>query len=238
MLSEVEVKEISLSSKILKLQNEEAGLNTFGFENFDFESGEGCGYGQAVKRIPLEVRKELDRRLKEIEEKEAIAEKRGYERGFAQGEKDGREIGKQSMEIIARQLSELVENLRGVPDEIASRYSDTIKGIILDISRKVLQVEIDENSEVIRKSLELAFAALSDAHRVTIRLNPRDHTLLKENLTESLGEGIPEETKISWKPDPEIAQGGCILETDTQFIDATIESRMKQVEELLGKTSP
>ena len=229
------MKEISSSSKVLKLQSSKPGPDTFGFEDFEFGADGKSNFDKGSGGIPGRVREEIERRLKEIEQKEAIAEKKGYEQGFTQGEKDGREIGRQSMEVIATQLSGLIEKVNGIPGEIASKYSDLIRDIIVDVSSRVVQVEIENNNEIIRKSLEMAFSALDEAHRVTVRLNPRDLTLLKENVIDSFGDKLPEETKIVWKPDPDIHQGGCVLETDTQLIDATIESRLKQVRDLLGK---
>ncbi len=229
------MKEISLSSKVLKLHGSKRDPDTFGFEDFEFGADGKSKFDEGSGGIPGKVREEIERRLKEIEQKEAIAEKKGYERGFAQGEKDGREIGRQSMEVIATQLSGLIEKVNEIPGEIESKYSDLIRDIIIDVSMRVIQVEIENNSEIIQKSLEMAFSALDEAHRVTVRLNPRDLTLLKENVIDAFGDKLPEETKIVWKPDPDINQGGCILETDTQLIDATIESRLKQIRELLGK---
>ncbi len=227
------MKATSLSSKILKFAGKDSGLNAFGFENFEVNISGETEDGGSAERIPEEVREEIARRLKEIEEKEAIAEKKGYERGFIQGEKDGREIGKQSMVIIAQQLSKVLECISGVPDEIESRYSEVIKNLILQICQKVLQIEIDKNSEIIRRSLDLAFGAVNDAHKITLRLNPKDLALLEENLPEFIRGTIPENAKITWKADEEVMRGGCIVETDIQFIDATVESRIRQVEEIL-----
>ena len=229
------MKGTSWSSKVLKVASRATGLNPFGFE--DFETGMPGDFGddKHIARIPEEVRKEIERRFRELEEKEAIAEKRGYERGFRQGEKDGREIGKQSMEILTRQLSELIENISAIPLEISKQYAETIKAVIYETVKKVLQVKVEEDNEIIRKSLEVAFDALNETHKVTIKLNPKDYELLETNIFDSIQGRLSEDVKVTWKPDPGIMRGGCVFETDTQFIDATMESRLRQIEKLLEK---
>lgn len=228
------MKVTSWSSRVLKIAANEADLNPFGFVDFEDCASANPASGGSRTGLPKEVQKEIERKLREIEEKEAIAEKRGYERGYRQGEKDGRKVGKQSMEIVARQLATLVENLNNLPVEIAQKYTDLIKRVICDTIKKVLQVEISENNTVLMKSLEMAFEALNETHKVVIRVNPRDYKLLKENVLDILQDKLSKNVKVVWKQDPEVMRGGCLLETDTQIIDATIENKLKEVGEILG----
>jgi len=224
------VKETNWSSNVLKYEEKKSELNSFGFEDFEADSPEAFTIGGEEVTLPKKVREEIDRRLREIEQREALAEKMGYERGFTQGEKDGREIGKQSMEIIAQQLSEVVDAIGKIPQEIAAKYSNLIQEIIIGVAENVLMVEVEKNSEIVKKSIEMAFQALDDAHKVTIKLNPKDYALLDEFVLESMQE-IKTGSKVTWKPDPEIKKGGCIVETDTQLVDATLDSRMEQIRE-------
>ncbi|HEY9050282.1 MAG TPA: FliH/SctL family protein, partial [Gammaproteobacteria bacterium] len=67
---------------------------------------------------------------------------------------------------------------------------------------------------------------------VRVKLNPADVELIRQS-----GMDID---KQEWKcvPDKTITQGGCMVESDTSHIDATLETRVSQIIDQLTENRP
>ncbi|MBI4531217.1 MAG: flagellar assembly protein FliH, partial [Candidatus Latescibacteria bacterium] len=77
-----------------------------------------------------------------------------------------------------------------------------------------------------------AIRRVADKSRVVIRVNLNDVDRVsgyRERLTSLVG-GIGQ---IEIRPDPSISQGGCIVETSVEIIDARFEEQLSRLEEVL-----
>lgn len=223
----------SCSSKVIKNQNGKDSLNAFGFEEFETVSILSRTWKKWELRIPKEIQDIIQEKLSAIEQREAVIEKEAYEKGFAQGQLDGEKVGKKSIDIIESQLSGLLRNLQSLSTEILTFYEGKISALILGLAEAIVQKEVKHNEKIVRKTLKLALAEIEEAQRINIRINPKDFELIQENLPGIATGNQGEDYRITWKPDVRVGRGGCILETDEQIIDATIEGRINAFRKIL-----
>ncbi len=79
--------------------------------------------------------------LREAKEKAQFIEKEAYEKGFAQGEKDGRELGQKRIETVVGQIRELADELQNQRERFYRLCEKEMLQLVLGIARKIIHRE-------------------------------------------------------------------------------------------------
>lgn len=177
--------------------------------------------------------KEVEERLlKEAKEKAIHIEKEAYERGFAQGEKDGFEFGHRRVEILIQQFQNLLEEINKIKIAFYRQFENDLIRLILTIVRKILHYELSLNKDVVIETLKEALKFVVDRQKITIHLNPIDFQYLTSSTfrTSLLKDDLK---GVELLEDPNITRGGCFIETSFGDIDATIEGQLRKIEEFV-----
>jgi len=167
----------------------------------------------------------------------------GYEEGFKEGLIEGKEKGyeegkakaqeeleeekarlKSLVETEVSRLKSLIERLDREAKELVLNLDKEILNLAIMVAEKILftKPRVDGNAllNLIRECLNFVAEGL----KVKIRIHPRDLALIKEHLDE-----LPPTYQLEFEEDPSLTQGGIILSSSTGIIDATLETRIKQV---------
>ena len=166
--------------------------------------------------------------LKQIREKSLSIEKEAYEKGFAQGEKDGVQLGQRRLDALVRQLESLLTEIRSQRQHLFKVYENDLLELTFSISRRILHRELTLHRDVITFALREAFHHVIDQKKITVRLNPVDHQYLLTHPEEG-PTGLRGLEGVDMIEDPTILRGGCLLETSFGDIDATIEGQMDRI---------
>ncbi len=168
---------------------------------------------------------ELERRAQEIEEE-------AYSKGYAQGEKDGFEVGKKSMLIVKDRIERLLAGLEELPQKVFNDYRDWLLSSSLSIARKIVGIELSTQPQALAPLID-ALLHEAEAHQtLTLCLNPKDLDLLEKHM--DLKQRSEEARHpFNLRTDDSLERGGCRLESDIQFIDATLETRFSLLEQTL-----
>ncbi len=180
----------------------------------------------------------INPRLPTAEEIENI-HKQAYEEGFNLGRKEGRAKGyKESQQKVENEHRERTETLRSIlnlmadplsqlDDEVEKTISDMVALLAKHLVRRELKTNEGEIIGIVRQVM--GHLPISVRHP-RVHLNPEDLVIVKNALV------IGDEEE-SWKlePDPLVSRGGCLVESQSSFIDATIEARLAaQISQMLG----
>jgi flagellar assembly protein FliH len=183
-----------------------------------------------------------DPSMKEIEakafrnakEKALLIEKEAYEKGFAQGEKDGFELGQKSSETILHQLQKLFIEIGSRREDLYKKYEKELLQLVFCLTRRILQQDLPLPEDVITKTLQAAFHYVKEQKKVLLYLNPKDHEfLLSRPQSLPFAQETLESEGVKIIADSTITPGGCYLETSCGDIDATLESQLAQLFSLL-----
>jgi flagellar assembly protein FliH len=176
--------------------------------------------------------KELEEKaLKQTREKALFIEKEAFEKGYAQGEKDGLELGKRRIETTAQQLLHVLREIAGQRDGLYRAFEKEMLQLTFSIARKVIHHEVMMREEIISGVLREAFRQVADRRKVTVHVHPIDHHYLMthpDHIPFASGE---EGIKVI--EDPSVTRGGCLLETSLGAIDATLESQVDEIVSLV-----
>ena len=150
-----------------------------------------------------------------------LGRREGKQAGYDEGRVSGRSDYEQSVQLF----QQLLENLSRPIDKLDMEMEQSIVELAVMIARHVIRRELKTDPGEIVGVVREALSHLPIASRnPKVHLNPDDIELVRKAL--ALGENEP-----AWRldPDPLISRGGCLVETTTSFIDATVEARIAAI---------
>ncbi|OGI07432.1 MAG: hypothetical protein A2Y40_04070 [Candidatus Margulisbacteria bacterium GWF2_35_9] len=164
--------------------------------------------------------------------------KKGYDDGYAKGHAKGQqEFDLIKAEYIkhTKSLFEKMEELNTYKAEIFEKAEPAILNVVEEIVKKVISNEISINQEMSLAVIRDALKKMNDIYKVKITVNPKHAGFIidnKDRLIKEIG-GI---NNLDIGQDNSIHEGGCKIETDYGLIDATFETKMISIMELLNST--
>ena len=174
---------------------------------------------EGLEAVPLDREAEAEQRLKLALEG---ARKQGYEAGIEQGRNE--------TEQQVRRLRQMTESLGGALDALDFRLADEVLSLALDVARQVIAGELSARPERILDVVKLALRQMAETTReARLLLNPEDALLVRPILNELL-----DKSRLRIVEDARIVRGGCLIETPQGDLDATLQTRWRQVISVLG----
>lgn len=160
-----------------------------------------------------------------IEEKIALLEKEAYDKGFAQGEKDGFELGEIKSKKVIENIENLLDDMTRLKGRLVKRYEKEILETIFTIAKKVIHTHMQIEESAVRDTILEALNLTTEKRDITLKINPDDFEYV-ENLRPELFSRHMNVKSIAITSDPTITRGGCLLETPSGDVDASIETQL------------
>ena len=170
-----------------------------------------------------------------------------YQRGFADGKKEGiadaastwHALGDKKLEPLLISLQEVLLQLNNIRKETYRNIEKEVVELALAIARQVICQEITIDKEIVVGVAREALAKVEDPGRIKIKMSPSDLQFINETQSQ-LSSLVENFDNVSLEATESIQSGGCIIETDLGEIDARIEKQLQAVEEsfrtALGKS--
>lgn len=166
------------------------------------------------------------------------ARQQAYAEGFARGHDAGGQEVRDALEATVRKTAEetavrmaqLLHNTREHLKKSETQISRHILELACDLARQVVRQELKNDPIHLKPLIAEALAQLADdGLPATVRMHPGDLALMKGALQETLNSPVPE-----FVADASISPGGCLIESATTAVDATIEKRWSRAVGNLG----
>jgi len=194
-------------------------------------------FGPQLKEIEAKI-------FQQAKEKILMLEKEGYEKGFAQGEKNGLELGQKRIETMIGQLQNVLKDIERQRSDLYKQCLKELVQLVLSIAKKVLHREVNIQEDTVVFTLQEALKHVLDQKKVLVLLNPVDYQFILSHR-ERLPFTVEEMRGIQLVADPAISRGSSSLETPFGNVDATLENQFDQIASLIwqeieksGPTSP
>jgi len=177
-----------------------------------------------------------------LEEIEAIREQARQE-GYAEGQQQGMQAGRSEgymagLQLGQTEINETIQHLRQIAVSFGTEVSQTsetmapeLLNLGLDISKAMIKTALSVKPELILPTISAAIHSLPSLQLpALLYLQPDDAALVREHLGEELSQN-------GWRlvEDPELQRGGCRMETGTNQVDATMQTRWRRIAESLSK---
>lgn len=170
-----------------------------------------------------------------IEEQAAIREAaqiKGYATGLTDGRTEGLRLGREEAHAEIdhlRQIAVALGNEAAIADEL---ISVDVMRLALDLAQAMLKTALEIKPELILPIVAEAIRYLPNVQQpALLYLHPADAELVREEMHDELD-------KAGWRiaDDSQMQRGGCRIDTASNQIDATIETRWQRLTEALGQT--
>lgn len=203
-------------------ETEVEDIDLFNLDNIDFKQRNERRKGDRRRGFRrIDDRNLISRAREEAESIRENAAKDGYQAGL--------DIAKEDLEALKESLDIFYEAPKNVYEAIAP----DILEISLDIAKKIIKKEVNQDPEIILETVKEILGGLSkDETKLILKVNPAQTMMLKNQVPEIVSSaGL--EAKVVIIPDESIMEGGCLLTTTNGVIDATIETQTDIISEAL-----
>lgn len=155
--------------------------------------------------------------LEETKEVYAAERKRGYEDGMAGAKHDAAKLVAETTEKVNRHMASLEKK---------------VAQLAFDIVRRVIS-EFDD-AELVARAASNALVDFRDGNTVRIKVHPSAEASVKAMIEARMREADHEALTITIETDDELDKKACILSTEFAVIEATIETQLAAIAEVMG----
>jgi len=148
----------------------------------------------------------------------------GIEAGIEKAKEDGENAAQEAVKLFSESIKKLDVNAQEFQTALES-IKEQLMVAAIDIAKEVIDTELQENSNEIAKKLASGLIKeLQSASKVTLKVNPDNHDVIKEQVS-SLN-------NIEVTSDSAISKGGVIAISDAGNIDSEISKRFDRVKKV------
>lgn len=161
------------------------------------------------------------------------ARAKGHAEGLAEGRAAGLAQGRAAAATEMAALKKLTESFSQEVTRADEAISQDLLNLALDIAKAMLKTSLSVHPELVLPIVSETIHYLPSLQQPAILfLNPSDAAVVKEHMSDELN-------KAGWRisEDPQLQRGGCRIETATNQIDASTQTRWQRIAEALGKES-
>ncbi len=135
---------------------------------------------------------------------------------------------------LSEMMSYLIES-REIRDKTFTETEQDILRLAVKLAEKIIGNEIKSDKKVIANIVSTALRNTKRQDKLTVRISPNDFTAVQEHF--SLLSQSSRSNYVDIVPDPRVAMGGCIIESEVGTVDARLETQLRSLEKaLLGQT--
>jgi len=158
---------------------------------------------------------------------------RAREEGYRQGLADASRESASQLELERRALTDLVARMGRFLQDFEEGLAEDVLSMSLELAKLIVRHSVKVKPELVLPVLREAIATLPSIDgRITVRLHPADAHLLRK-----LAETDQTLAALPWRivEDAQLERGGCVVDTATTEVDATLETRWRRVLAALGR---
>ncbi len=184
-----------------------------------------------VQRI---FHKELGKAQQQFAQQLQQEKQKAYDQGFQEGLKQSEQKYHEQFNKSFQILKKIADKFHREMDAIYENEEHEMLSLILSIARKITDIEIEMNPEIILTILKKGLNQINDNRSIKIHVSRKDWELVKANLDAlKMQVDLPDVVEIV--PSPRVESGGCLIETEIGSVDASIETQFQEIRRKLLK---
>ena len=182
--------------------------------------------------VPQLTAEQLDA-IREAARQEGFAEGRehGLQAGRSEGYMAGLQQGQKEINEVIQHFRQIAVNFSTEVSQCSESMAPELLDLALDLAKSMLKTALNVRPELVLPTVTAAIQTLPVLQLpATLTLHPEDAALVRQHLGEELG-------KQGWKieDDAHMERGGCRVETRSNQIDASTQTRWKRLGESLSQ---
>lgn len=189
-------------------------------------------YTREADEILKNARSQAEELLTATRNKISTIEHEAYNKGFEQGEQDARQVNQKARDEFYKSTGEVLQQIKEIREKM---YRDTEKEIVelaVDIAEKLVFRQLELDPETVADIAKAACIQAKECELVIIYVKPDQLESIKARQSEIISQ-LYKTKRFEFVADPTIESGGCRIETEQGYIDATIETMLKQLDTVI-----
>ena len=166
-----------------------------------------------------------------VEQIHQQAHQEGYDAGFAEGHAAGYRQGQQLAGSEIAQIQALIGSVQAASQQFSNVLAEDLLNLALGLTQQMLRQALKTRPELLLAVVRSAMESLPQhSQHPHIHMHPQDAALLRSHMQHEITSG-------GWKiiEDQRITPGGCRIETVAAEVDATLQTRWRQLAQALGQ---
>jgi len=180
--------------------------------------------------VEAEVRAYRQALLQRAEQEAQSLRDQGYQRGID----DGMAKGEAAYLDAVQSVFGIVSEINQATLAHFQHQEQVVVAMAMAIAEKVLHTHLDQQPDAIRPIIEDAIRRITDKNRVIIKVHPDDASVARQHR-DALLTALPDIRSLEVTEDPNQDRGGCIIETQLGFIDASLKTKLDTLRRILGR---
>ncbi len=174
------------------------------------------------------ARNEAEKLLAAAGERIRQIEQEAYQKGFKKGEDEARQAHQQAEAAYRESTLQVLQEVNGLRQKLYQSTEVEILALSIDIAEKLVCRQLELKPETIVDIARAACIQAKECEMVIIYAAPDQVEMLKSRH-EEFSTQLYRNKRLEFIADPAIKTGGCRIETEQGYIDATIETMLKQL---------
>jgi len=166
----------------------------------------------------------------------AAIEREAFAKGYEQGERAGAEAGGKRADAMLRRLAQTLDELAELRRVMIRETERQMVELALAIARRIVRREVALDQDLTGTMARLALERLGERTTATVRLHPDDLAMAGGHKDTWAG------SHVTIVGDAAVSRGGCRVESDFGFVDASIDAQFREVARALladeGREAP
>jgi len=168
-----------------------------------------------------------------LEARLAALERDAFSKGFAQGERAGGEAAAQRGEAMLRRLTETLEELTNLRQQMIHQTERQMVQLALAIARRIVHREVSIDQDLLIAMARVALDRLGESAQVTVRLSPQDF-----EATAAVRSAQWTGTQVTVVADARVGRGGCRVESEFGAMEVGVDAQIQEIARaLLGEAA-
>ncbi len=160
----------------------------------------------------------------------AAGEEDGYKKGFEDGYVKGKHSGLEEMAGSINMMAQVIEELKMFHGQILAESQKEIARMALTVARKILNKEIMTDPATVVAVVKGALARVDFRKQYIVHVNPLDLEVIK-NSAQEIRAMLESCETLKFLASPQVAAGGCVVQTEGGMVDAQIDRQFTEVEQ-------
>jgi len=176
-------------------------------------------YNDELNKTKKEYKKILDQNIE-----------MAYEDGIKKGIEKGKIEKEEELKELFINAQNLINEITSKRDKLLSSASEDVLKLSIAIARKIMKVEPHINKKVVKQVTISALEKIIDKSKIILHLHPQSISTIENSMNEILIK-FKDLPKIEIVEDKLVGPGGCIIETNSGFVDARLETQLQKIQD-------
>lgn len=159
------------------------------------------------------------------------------EEAYARGRREGIAATEETFEKTTQALASTLEELSRLRESLANNSRQDMLRLVMAVAEQIIRREIAADPAVVMTIIENALQSSVRADQYRIRINPDDLEKVNEKKPLFLA-SISGLKNLSIEADASVSAGGCRVDSDLGEVDATIETQLEAIQQVLSEAIP